>query len=225
MNKLVILLLFCSISFAEETRIKIAVIDTGIQKTIENTKFFCQTEHDLTGEGIQDFLGHGTNIAGIIAKYINPKTHCILVIKYYAKTPSNSTVLDLIIKSFEIAVKEQVKYINLSSGGPGKNDKEHAAIKNALDKNITVVVAAGNENTNLLKDCDYYPACYNFTSNKFKVVGNGKSEKEKTYSSNFGTPPITDWKYGVNQNGFGFVMTGTSQSTAIKTGEIVKDAN
>lgn len=198
-------------------RQKIAVIDTGIEITEKTKPYLClDNYYDLTNTGIADKNGHGTNIAGIIAKHIDPKKSCLLIIKYYTE---DSKSVELAIKGFEIAKEQKVAIINFSSGGFGKYENEQKAIQKALENRINIVVAAGNYNKNLRKGCDYYPPCYNFNSKYFHVVGNGNSEQTRDQSSNYGKM-VTDWRDGVNIEGFGIYMTGTSQSTAVYSGEL-----
>lgn len=199
-----------------ETRTKIAIIDSGIILN-ENTKsYLCNGKHyDLTGTGIEDTISHGTNIAGIIVKQINPIKTCIVVIKYFDYNGDNSKTA----QAFRIAKKERVKFVNYSSSGIGSSLAEKDAIKNLLEKKTYVIVASGNNNQPLLKkSCNYYPACYNFNSKFFKVVGNGENGKPQM-DSNYGEQ-VTDWRDGKDVDGFGIKMSGSSQSTALLTGEM-----
>jgi subtilisin family serine protease len=201
----------------KETRTKVAVIDTGIKVNKETKRYLCNGNHyDLTGEGIEDKYGHGTNVAGIIAKRINPQKTCILVIKYYGSTTYPFLTIP---KAFRIAVKENAKYVNFSAGGPAELNAEKQAIQKLIKNQQHVLVAAGNSSFELTKrDCNYYPACYNFNSEYFRVVGNGKDGKPHQLS-NYGEK-VTDWRNGKDVEGFGIKMSGSSQSTAILTGEM-----
>lgn len=209
------------VSTKPETRIKIAVIDTGIKLTKETKKYLCNGKHyDVTGKGIEDTNGHGTNIAGIISKQIDVKKFCIIVLRYFDEFNTQNV---LHIKAFELALKEDVKYINFSSGGLGSNLSEKEAIQKILNNNIYFITASGNNNQELsTKSCNYFPACYNFKSQYFKVVGNGKSNEDRLGMTNFGEV-VTDWRPGMNIEGFGITLSGSSQSTAVKTGELVSE--
>jgi hypothetical protein len=209
--------------FAQEKRIKIAVIDTGIVFNEQTKPYLCNGDHyDLTGTGLEDTQEHGTNVAGIIAEKINPKTHCLLIIKFHH--PGQNTFSQS-LQGFKIAIKENVKYINYSSSGPVESkrsrDKERSIIQTALDRKIYVVTSAGNDDMELSsRACVIFPACYQFNSPFFRVVGNGWSNETRHESSNYGTM-VTDWRRGVRIKGlFGVKATGTSQSAAILTSEL-----
>lgn len=204
----------------EETRIKIAVIDTGINIKPEMRRFLCNGEHyDFTGTGIEDNNGHGTNIAGIIANRINPETHCILVMKWLDNglTFGWNSELNALRKASE----EHVKFVNYSASGESKNAEEYIEIKRLIKEKIYFITAAGNHGQNLSKKCNAYPACYGFVSPYFRVVGNGPNEKERHYTSNYGLI-VTDWRNGLNQEGFGVILSGTSQATAKVTSELAQ---
>ena len=122
-------------------------------------------------------------------------------------------------KAIKYAVNLKVDIINISGGGVEPNDQEKSAIESALNSGIRVVAAAGNERSSL-DHATYYPAMYD---PRIIVVGNGKTEKDRAPSSNWGSV-VDYWVDGVNKRGeYGNAMTGTSQSTAIETGKLVKD--
>lgn len=203
-----------------EHRRKIAIVDTGIEISEKTRKYLCYGKHyDVTGTGIEDKHGHGTNIAGIIAKQMDIDKTCLLIIKYYGTFGSHVSAE---VKALQTALEQKASYINLSSGGEGNSLPEQQIIEKLLKQKIYVTVSSGNNNEKLEKEnCNYYPACYNFQSKYFHVVGNGKSEANKQQSSNYG-PVVTDWRQGKNVEGFGVIMSGSSQSTAIMTGELIK---
>lgn len=203
-----------------EHRRKIAIVDTGIEINDKTKKYLCYGKHyDVTGTGIEDKHGHGTNIAGIIAKQMDITKVCLLIIKYYGTFGSPVSAE---VKALQIALEQKATHVNLSSGGPGNVKLEKQVIEKLLKQKVYITVSSGNNNERLTKEnCNYYPACYNFQSSYFNVIGNGKSEANKQQSSNFG-PVVTNWREGKNVEGFGVVMSGSSQSTAIFTGELIK---
>lgn len=202
----------------QESRTKIAIIDTGISINETTKPYLCNGNHyDLTGFGIEDKISHGMNIAGIVAKQIDTQKNCLLIIKYFHTQGTSFNT----IKAFKIAKEEKVKFVNYSSGGSGDSLSEKDAIKSLLNNKIYVIVASGNFGNNLSKTtCDYFPACYNFDNSYFKVVGNGQSEDKRHTTSNYGKV-VTDWRNGQRVEGFGVTMSGSSQATAILTGELV----
>lgn len=209
----------------KETRTKIAIIDTGIDLN-KAAPFLCNGVHyDLTKEGIGDTFNHGTNIAGIIAKKMDVNKQCLLIVKYYSNITPGLNFLRTLI-AYKLLLKENVSFINYSTSGWGSNiledmHQEKLLLQEIVNNKIYFTTAAGNNETELSKsNCNYFPACYNFNTKYFRVVGNGKSQKERQSMSNYGEI-VTDWKNGKNVEGFGISQTGTSQSTAVLTSELI----
>lgn len=157
----------------------VAIIDTG-----------CQTDHpDLAGRIIggknfssdyskdpnkyEDNNGHGTHVAGTIAAIENstgvvgaaPLVN-LLIVKVLDKNGSGSyqSIIDGI--NYAVAWRgskgEKVRAISMSLGGPSNVEKLHDAVKNAVNNNVLVICAAGNEGDNSSKTNEYsYPAAYN----------------------------------------------------------------
>lgn len=154
----------------------VAIIDTG-----------CQTNHpDLKGaiiggknfsddgkkEDFSDNVGHGTHVAGTIGAIINdqgvvgvaPKVS-LLILKVFDKDgfARNEKIIDAI--NHAIAYKgpngEKVRVINMSFGSPVPDKNFHDAIIRAVDSDILVVCASGNEReVTDTKDRVSYPAYY-----------------------------------------------------------------
>lgn len=95
---------------------------------------------------------------------------------------------------------------------------EREIIQKALNAGIYIVVAAGNENSNLEERCNYFPACHDY---RLIVVGNLKDKKTRHPSSNYGNV-VNHWEIGVNQEALGIKLTGTSQAAAVTTGRIIE---
>ena len=236
--------------------VKIAVIDTGLDMTWSAKKSdprltmhmdegidggtvpikVCEdglydfTKGTLDGkvkeEEMKDDHGHGTHIAGLVAKYAAGQDYCVVVMKYYDAKGSDMLNLVNTVKAFETAVKLKVDVINYSGGGIAPSFEEKAQVEAALDAGIIVVAAAGNERSDI-NSRRYYPAAYD---PRIVVVGSvdkfgvnlptsntsknkpGQIRVEKELGNDvFSTLPGGQYGY----------MTGTSQATAIMTGGIV----
>ncbi|MDX1441795.1 MAG: S8 family serine peptidase [Nitrosopumilaceae archaeon] len=134
--------------------IKIAVIDTGVDfnhpdllgwgpdgKVIGGYNFI--QEGDLP----MDNNGHGTQVAGVIAangnlKGIAPKAK---ILAYKVSEDGNAVSSDLIIKAIEKAINDKADIINISLGVNKTNESIDTAVTKALEKEIFVVTAAGND--------------------------------------------------------------------------------
>lgn len=207
--------------------IVIAVIDTGIDAA-SNSKL-CKFGHKSFVKSLpnplQDTVGHGTHVAGIIAKTAGQGNYCIVSIKYHNPDGVGMENSYNLAKSIQYATDIKVDFMNISAGGKGPASYERDAIERALDSGIKVVVAAGNEHDDLDKDCNYFPACYD---TRIILVGNLENNQTLASSSNYGNR-ITRWEIGqyvmsTLPGGHTGYMSGTSQATAVATGKLVRNA-
>ena len=134
--------------------IKIAVIDTGVDfnhpdlfgwgpdgKVIGGYNFIQEGEPPL------DTNGHGTQVAGIIAADgqlvgVAPKAK---ILAYKVSENGEAVSSDLIIKAIDKSIEDGVDIINISLGVNKTNASIEHAVNRALEKEIFVVVAAGND--------------------------------------------------------------------------------
>jgi minor extracellular serine protease Vpr len=132
----------------------IAVIDTGVDfnhpdllgwgpegKVIGGYNFIKE------GELPMDNNGHGTQVAGVIAadgllKGVAPKSK---ILAYKVSEDGDAVSTDLIIKAIEKSIEDKADIINISLGVNRTNTQIEKAINNALEKEIFVVTAAGND--------------------------------------------------------------------------------
>lgn len=236
MKKLVFLAVIVSSSLvplrALSRTLTVAVIDTGIDRD-SNSKL-CKFGHKSFTQDkdpLKDAHGHGTHVAGIIAKEAGNLDYCLVAVKFYEDSNIGSQNLTNTINAINYAIDIKVDYINYSGGGPIFNEEEFLALKGALDKGIKVVAAAGNEGEDLDKECNYYPACYD---RRITVVGNLRDaaffstfKLTRNPSSNYGNI-VTRWEIGTNiesnlPGGKTGSMSGTSQATGVATGKLIKE--
>lgn len=210
----------------------VAVIDTGlmdntITKKAKLCKFghkdFSNLNHLQVFKNVEagvpsDNHGHGTNVAGLIQKYAENANFCIVVIKYVDPMfMNNNNGLDSTIKAFEYATNIKAKYVNYSGGGTEPSYEEKKAVLRYLATGGTLIAAAGNERADVNKK-PYYPAMYD---SRIMTVGSIEHDGRVAYYSNFGNR-VKNWEEGTNKLGFGVVMSGTSQATAVFTGKLIK---
>ena len=136
------------------TGIKIAIIDTGVDfnhpdlfgwgpdgKVVGGYNFIQEDEPPL------DTNGHGTQVAGIIAADgqaigMAPKAK---ILAYKVSEDGEGVSAELITKAIEKAIEDGANIINISLGVNKTNAKIDRAINFALEKEIFVVTAAGND--------------------------------------------------------------------------------
>ena len=145
--------------------VTIAVIDTGCYKhdLLRNNIIECKSFIEEDEEN--DYNGHGTHVAGIIAADFNSNFKSIapmsklIILKVLNKNGSGS--VDSIVKAINYAVDRKVDIINMSLGAPKYNEALYQAVKRAVDNNICVVCASGNSgDDNADTDESDYPGCF-----------------------------------------------------------------
>jgi len=174
----------------------VAVVDTGIAYENYGKKF--KLAPDLAGTQFvagynfvnntphaNDDNGHGTHVAGTIAQTTNNHLGTagiafgakLMPVKVLAKNGSGWD--SWIASGIMFATDHGAKVINLSLGGPGDDAVLHDAITYAYDRGVTIVAAAGNEDSTFLG----YPAGYN---TEVIAVGATRFDGQLAPYSNYG---------------------------------------
>lgn len=168
--------------------ITIAVIDTGCDITHINLKDRIVGVRNFTDDDkgntsiVTDYVGHGTHVAGIIAASeigngvvgVAPKAN-LLIIKALSKNGGN---YNWIVDGINYSVKQNVNIISMSLGGKYDDIALHDAIKNAVNKGILVVCAAGNDGDAKAKTTELsYPAAYNEVISVGSINANKESSR------------------------------------------------
>lgn len=206
----------------------IAVVDTGLD--VSNA---CFNNKVVKGYSVisnsldtSDTRGHGTHVASTIADVTKGFDKIkIMPVKVFAD--SGTTTSLLVNEGIKKAVSSGAKVINLSLGGIGESYSQKQVIEYAINNNVTVVAAAGNENINL---CNTFcsPACISGVV----TVAAIDSNNQKTDYSNYGSGIIDISAPGENINGASIgggttVKSGTSMATPHISGAIglIRSAN
>ncbi|NDI33703.1 S8 family peptidase [Chengkuizengella sediminis] len=145
-------------------QIIVAVIDTGVDlnhpdlqgQLLEGANFVDEEAQPL------DDVGHGTHVAGIISAKVDNSEgiagmswyNKILPIKVLDSTGAGSTYA--VAQGVIWATDQGAKVINMSLGNYAETQFLHDAIKYAYDKDVVLIAATGNDNTNQ----PGYPAAY-----------------------------------------------------------------
>lgn len=158
-----------------KTTIKIAIIDTGYDKTNSDLagKVTASIVYDLgtgvadTTASVQDGDGHGSDVSGIASADTNNAT-LVAGVGYNVKliearvfptpgagNPTPGAQSNDVAAAIDWARTHGANVINMSLGASGGPDPlEQTAIQKAVNANITVVAAAGNDGSATL----LYPA-------------------------------------------------------------------
>lgn len=201
-------------------RLKIAVIDTGCQithpifngKSISGSNFTPEMIHDIP---YWDANGHGTFCASIIST-ICPNAE-ILICKVLDSSGNGS--YDSIIAGLNFAIDQNVDVISMSLGGKQHQDGLYEAVVRAINKNILIVSAAGNDSHNDIDVMEYsYPGSYN------EVTQVGACDYDlniASFSNNNNNMDVIS--YGVDIVGAGLnsnyvKLSGTSMATPMVAG-------
>jgi hypothetical protein len=179
----------------------------------------------------EDYVGHGTHIAGIISATRNNNTGIsgvsnrikLLPIKVLSNQSEDSQALgtsDRLSKAILYAIAMKADVINLSLGWPLSFDKEHLkeAVKAAVEAGVTVVSAAGNnDHSEPIMPCAYDGVI---------CVGSTDPDQKMSDFSNYGahvdvlapgnnilsTYPTASTPLFFDVNGYE-IKSGTSQAT------------
>lgn len=168
--------------------IVIAIIDTGcdinhpdLKDRIIGVKNFTNDDGGRA-DIVTDNVGHGTHVAGIIAGSENGRGVVgvaplakLLILKALSKDGGKYL---WVTNAVNYAVSKKVNIISMSLGGKIDDSNLHKAIINAINKNILVVCAAGNDGDNNYNTREInYPAAYNEVISVGSINFEGRSSK------------------------------------------------
>lgn len=134
---------------------RVAVLDTGIDKTHPSLRDNFEAGQDFTGlsagDDVTDTVGHGTHVSGTIAGEMDsfgftgvaPKAHILMGRVCTTQGCSNIAVA----QGINWAISEKADVISMSLGGDVSSPGERNAIAKADAAGIPVVAAAGNDGT------------------------------------------------------------------------------
>lgn len=206
-------------------KIRVLEIDTGVDSAHFDIMYHLD-KADVE-KNLNDYLdhhGHGTHIAGLIVK-----DTCADVVLYSCKYYDPYHLINLKTENqcFKLAESMNLDMLVYAGGGTDPNDDEKASMEILDKQGVVMVVAAGNEHSDLHK-APYYPASYTFDN--IIAVGNlyvdEKEQRRIARSSNYnmrgmafqtGTGVLSSLP-GNNKG----LMTGTSQATAVMANKLLK---
>jgi len=173
---------YCGISEYDGSGVRIGLIDTGVSfKYIDSSNIVAGKNYVLPDTDVNDRVGHGTAIAGIILgskalgiEGVAPGAEIVPLVyysRYISGVPINGGIEATCKAIYDAVDLYDCRIINISSGIIADNEKLREAIAYAEKKNVLVVSAVGNSNLSS-PDVTYYPAAYE------TVIGVGAAKNE-----------------------------------------------
>lgn len=167
--------------------VKVAVVDTGVDLDHPDLKDRLLPGINVVSQGRtdpNDDVGHGTHVAGVISALVNNNEgvagmswyNPILPVKVLDSSGSGSTYA--VAQGVIWAADHGAKVINMSLGNYADAQFLHDAVRYAYDKDIVLIAASGNDNT----ERPGFPAAY---PEVFAVAATD-SKKNKASFSNYG---------------------------------------
>jgi hypothetical protein len=167
-------------------KVIVAVVDTGVDIDHPDLKGRLLTGYNVINPDSppMDDVGHGTHVSGVISAMVNNGEgvagmtwyNPILPVKVLDETGAGNTYN--VAQGIIWAADHGAKVINMSLGNYADANFLHDAIRYAYDKDIVLIAASGNDNT----EDPGYPAAY---PEVFAVAAADSSKKKATFS-NFG---------------------------------------
>ncbi|WP_135546788.1 S8 family peptidase [Paenibacillus cymbidii] len=146
------------------SEVTVAVIDTGVDLAHPDLQGHLASGLNVIHEDADpiDDVGHGTHVAGVISALVNNGEgvagmtwyNPVMPVKVLDETGAGNTYA--VSQGIIWAADHGAKVINLSLGNYAEASFLHDAIKYAYDKDVVIVAASGNDNT----DEPGYPAAY-----------------------------------------------------------------
>ena len=208
--------------------VKIAILDSGYTSHPDLDKNIIGGRNFTTEDGgnpniFNDYNGHSTHVAGIIASNnkimgVAPNAK-LLILKVLDKTGNGNC--QGLYDAINYAIEQKVDIINMSLGIPINVNEIHTMLKKAVDNNICVVCACGNEGDGKAFTDEYsYPAGYN-EAISVGAIDNARVNAVFTNSNK----EVDLVAHGVNvvstHLNYGYCsMSGTSQATPHVTGAL-----
>ncbi|MCM1286508.1 MAG: leucine-rich repeat protein, partial [Bacteroides sp.] len=199
-------------SIAELPEVIVGIVDTGVDLDHEFLKDrIIETGVNYSGTGTtnseNDDNGHGTHVAGIV---VDNTPENVKIKAFKCMNDKGSGNISDVCLAVNTAVESNVDVINMSLGSRGTSELMEDTINNAIEKGITVCVAAGNNGQNAM---NYTPA----NIENCITVGAINEEDQKPLWSNYGDV-VDIWApgsaiYSTYNDGGYKSLSGTSMAT------------
>lgn len=188
---------YCNSYSGKQTDLTVAVIDSGLDSSNSCFRNKVVSGYDFyRGDSDpDDENGHGTHVASTVADVTSGFSK-IKIMPLKTADSSGSSYSTLINAAAKYATDNGAKVINLSMGGYHDNSFLREGIEYAISHGVTVVAAAGNDNTDISKNF-FSPACIQGVVAVAALADNN----QKAYFSNYGNGIIDIAAPGVKIGG------------------------
>lgn len=131
--------------------VTVAVVDTGVDTTHPLIRSSVSGYDAVDGDNVpQDAHGHGTHVSGTIMDVTSGMNVSIMPVRVLGADGYGTSIQ--VSLGIQYAAQNGADVINLSLGG-GHNQYIDEAVQYALNKGVTVVIAAGNDSINASGQC------------------------------------------------------------------------
>ncbi|MDE6404613.1 MAG: S8 family serine peptidase [Lachnospiraceae bacterium] len=203
--------------------IKVAVIDTGLEKGHEDLSANAVAGRNFVGgaagtEQNTDNETHGTHVAGIIAADDNGKGGVGIApdatVRGYCVFPTGGTANSSdVMRAIRAAAEDGYNIINMSLGSPMYDGDYAKVIQETYNKGVAIFASSGNEDTNGYNFPASYPGAIS--------VGAVDQNSARASFSNYGSAVKLSFPgvqiYSTLPTGYGY-MSGTSQASPAAAG-------
>lgn len=163
--------------------VKIAIVDTGIDKDHEDLAGKTVAWIDFTGSpNDDDIYGHGTHVAGIAAAATNNNVgvagvgYDSTLMSVKVLNDSGSGYYSWVANGIKWSADNGAKVMNMSLGGSGGSTTLKNAVDYAWNKGVVIVAAAGNSGNSSPTYPAYYP-------NVIAVAATDQNDNKASWSS------------------------------------------
>lgn len=162
----------------DANKIKVAIIDSGVDYTNGikvKKRYNLVPGEDNINILYEDRTGHGTAVAGVIAANSNNGGGIDGIDPYVdlysvkVLDSENRAPVSRVVEGIYWAIEQKVNIINLSLGTTDNSFALEKAVKDASDKGILIIAAAGNDSKNI-----QYPAAYKEVISVGSITSKGK---------------------------------------------------
>lgn len=193
--------------------VTIAVLDSGVDTDHEflvDRLLPNDVNLSSTGESnsCEDDYGHGTHVAGII---VDNTPDSVKIKPYKVLNYDGKGTTSLIAIAVDMAVEDGADIINLSLTAEGVHQMLEDSINEAVEQDVNVIVAAGNNSADLSKKI-YSPACVESAVTVSAVDKNHKLSKYSNYNGTIDIAAPGDNIKSCYLNNTYSLMSGTSMA-------------